>query len=304
MKSTWIDNNSAIVIKIPAEFSFTQCLKFLSRSPREPCHTVIGNKLYKLVKFQDVPVLLRIECLDQNTLRIAFLPSRLKKSIRAMIANYVWDWFDLQTDLKPFYRMARKDSILKQVAAAYFGLRILIIHDLFEAICWGIIGQHINLQFAYTLKNRFVASFGEKFSFDKESYYLFPSAKTIARLSVAELRDLQFTEKKSQYIIESAAVITNGDLTKKSLLNQKNFAGARKTLMELRGVGKWTAEYVTLRCLRDPAALPADDVGLQNALKYQLGLNHKPTADEIIQVSKGWKNWQAYATFYLWHSLI
>ena len=79
---------------------------------------------------------------------------------------------------------------------------------------------------------------------------------------------------------------------------------ARKELMRLHGVGKWTAEYVSLRCLKDPAALPVDDVGLQNAVKQQLGLRKKPTADAISTFSARWNNWQAYATFYLWASLI
>jgi len=57
-----------------------------------------------------------------------------------------------------------------------------------------------------------------------------------------------------------------GDLTKKKLLNQDGFETARKELMRLHGVGKWTAEYVSLRCLKDPAASPVDDVGLQNAV--------------------------------------
>ena len=74
--------------------------------------------------------------------------------------------------------------------------------------------------------------------------------------------------------------------------------------MRLHGVGKWTAEYVCLRCLKDPAAFPVDDVGLQNAIKRQLRLTAKPTVDEIYKFSRSWKNWEAYATFYLWNALM
>jgi DNA-3-methyladenine glycosylase II len=95
-----------------------------------------------------------------------------------------------------------------------------------------------------------------------------------------------------------------GDLTKKRLLNHDGFEAAREELMRLPGVGRWTADYVSLRCLRDPAALPVDDVGLQNAIKQQLGLSQKPDADDIRKYSERWNNWQAYASFYLWSSLI
>jgi DNA-3-methyladenine glycosylase II len=71
--------------------------------------------------------------------------------------------------------------------------------------------------------------------------------------------------------------------------------------VNLRGVSQWTADYVSLRCLKDPAAFPVDDVDLQNAIKQQLGLSKKPTGDDIRRLSERWKNWQAYATFYLWY---
>jgi DNA-3-methyladenine glycosylase II len=300
----WIDEGVSIILKPPREFDFLQCLKFLTRSPLEPCHVVENNILYKLEKFEGKSVLLKIQCPDQNTIRIDFLTPRPKKSIRAKVAKYVWHWFDLETDLRPFYRMAGKDPVLKNVTKELYGLRILTISDLFEAICWAIIGQQINLTFAYTLKKRFVESFGESFSFENKHYYLFPTPQALAHQNVADLRGLQFTGKKSEYIIELAQKISTGDLTKKKLFDHDGFEAARKELMHLHGVGQWTADYVSLRCLMDPAAFPVADVGLQNAVKLQLGLSQKPAAEDIVGYSKGWENWQAYATFYLWASLI
>jgi DNA-3-methyladenine glycosylase II len=58
-----------------------------------------------------------------------------------------------------------------------------------------------------------------------------------------------------------------------------------------------------MRCLRDKAAFPLEDVGLHNALKRQLQLEQKPTLAEIRKLALGWTHWEAYATFYLWKSL-
>ena len=300
----WVDEGTSILLIPPLEFDFSQCLKFLTRSPLEPCHVVENNILYKLEKFGGVPVLIKIQCRDQNAIWIDFLTPRPKKSIRAQVAKYVWHWFDLDTDLRPFYRMARKDPVLKNVATNFFGLRIMAISDLFEAICWAIIGQQINLTFAYTLKKRFVETYGEYCTFENKRYYLFPTPQIISRQTVAGLKSLQFTGKKSEYIIELAQKITDGELTKRNLLDLDGFGAARKVLMALYGVGQWTADYVSLRCLMDPAAFPVADVGLQNAVKQQLGLSDKPSTEDIIRCSVGWKNWQAYASFYLWASLI
>jgi DNA-3-methyladenine glycosylase II len=300
----WVDEGASILLIPPQEFDFSQCLKFLTRSPLEPCHVVENNILYKLEKFEGEPALLKIQCRETNTIWIDFLTLRPKKSIRARVAKYVWHWFDLDTDLRLFYRMAGKEPVLKKVASDLFGLRIMTISDLFEAICWAIIGQQINLTFAYTLKKRFVEAFGETFYFDNKHFYLFPTPQVISQQTVPDLKRLQFTGKKSEYIIKLAEKMTEGELTKKSLLDQDGFEAARNVMMALYGVGQWTADYVSLRCLKDPAAFPAADVGLQNAIKQQMGLSQKPTAEDVIRYSLGWKNWQAYATFYLWASLI
>jgi DNA-3-methyladenine glycosylase II len=299
----WDDGGASIFLKLPKEFDFAKCLKFLARSPQEPCHLINRNTLYKLLKFEDDPILLKIQPRNKNSLSIEFLTKRPKKSIRAKAAKYVWNWFDLETKLKPFYRMAKSDAVLKHVADTYYGLRIVSIPDLFEAICWAVMGQHINLNFAYLLKKRFVQSFGERFRIDDRIFYLFPTPEMIAKQTVSRFRQLQFTEKKSEYIIELAKKIKDGTLSKNTLLKKDSFKLVKKELMGLHGVGKWTAEYVCLRCLKDPAAFPVDDVGLQNAIKRILRLRAKPSIDEIYKFSKRWKNWEAYATFYLWNSL-
>ncbi|CAB1071977.1 DNA-3-methyladenine glycosylase II (EC [Olavius algarvensis Delta 1 endosymbiont] len=156
----------------------------------------------------------------------------------------------------------------------------------------------------YTLKKRLVEAFGEEIYFENRRYYLFPKPRALAQINVADLRALQFTWKKSEYIIELAQKMVTGELTEKRLLAHAEFETARKELMQLHGIGRWTADYVSLRCLKDPAALPVADVGLQNAVKQQLGLSKKPTAEDMAGYSKGWNNWQAYACFYLWASLI
>jgi len=300
----WVDKGRSVLLKPPEEFHFSQCLKFLTRSPLEVCHTVEAQTLTKLVKFDDELILLKIRSSKNSSLCIDFLTPRPKKSIRTRVAKYVWDWFDLDTDLGPFYRMAKKDPVLKHVAENLYGLRMITIGDLFEAICWAMIGQQINLTFAYTLKKRLVESFAEKFIFNKKTYYLFPTPQAISRLAVTDLRRLQFTGRKSEYIIELARKIEAGYLNKKALLSEDQFETARKELILLRGVGKWTVEYVCLRCLGDPGAFPVDDIGLQNAIKRQLGLNEKPTVAEMLRYAAAWKNWQAYASFYLWGSFI
>lgn len=80
--------------------------------------------------------------------------------VRATVVRYVRLVRLGYTDLLPFYDLAKTDLLLQSAVKEFNGLRNVGIPNLFEAICWGIIGQQINLTYAYTLKRRFVENFG------------------------------------------------------------------------------------------------------------------------------------------------
>ncbi|RDU37307.1 DNA-3-methyladenine glycosylase [Neobacillus piezotolerans] len=298
----WIDHESFIEIYPPKEFNFEECLIFLGRSNMEVLHQIKGGSVYKLIKVDESLVLCKISFLH-NCLKVEFPISPKSKSSRKIVAEYIWEWFDLEQDLGGFYRMASKDKILRTLVHKYYGLRIMCIPDLFEALVWAIIGQQINLTFAYTLKKRFVEQFGESLTFEGETSWLFPSFEKIASISVEDLRVLQFTERKAEYIISIANAMANGELSKELLLQKKDYQQIQKSLLMIRGVGAWTADYVMMKCLHHPSAFPVADVGLHNALKNLLGLERKPPVEEIKEYAVNWEGWQAYATFYLWRSL-
>ncbi|CJH87467.1 DNA-3-methyladenine glycosylase II [Streptococcus pneumoniae] len=177
------------------------------------------------------------------------------------------------------------------------------IPDLFEALCWGILGQQITLTYAYTLKRRLVENFGEHVEWNGNKYLIFPLPQKIAKLTVEDLLPLKMTIKKCEYLIGVAQLMVDGKLTKQSLLHTNDHKKAEKLLVSIRGIGPWTANYVLMRCLRFPTAFPIDDVGLHNVIKLLTGSETKPTKKEIKEYATTWTNWESYATFYLWRTL-
>ncbi|KOS69046.1 DNA-3-methyladenine glycosylase [Lysinibacillus contaminans] len=298
----WINHQSYLEIYPPAEFNFEECLVFLSRSDQELLHQIRDGYLYKLIKIEQELVLCKIGC-RQNVMQVEFPINPPVQRIREEIVAYIWEWFDLDSDLTAFYVAAKQDKILQGVVYKYHGLRMMCIPDLFEALTWAVIGQQINLTFAYTLKKRFIENFGECLIFEGNTYCLFPTFEMIGSIEVEDLRKLQFTARKSEYIIELAKRMGNGQLTKETLIQKKDYPKVKKALMEHRGIGAWTADYVMMKCLHHPNAFPITDVGLHNALKLQLGLERKPTLEEIKNLAENWVGWEAYSTFYLWRSL-
>ncbi|WP_172254977.1 DNA-3-methyladenine glycosylase family protein [Saccharibacillus deserti] len=300
------DDGSDILLPVPAEFSFEQNYNHLATATDEVLYTLRGGKIYKAIAVGQQAAVVEIAPEGRTHLRIRFLeePDAASLPLREGVAAYVHDWFDLGTDLQPFYKMAKTDPLLKQAVESFYGLRNMGIPDLYEAICWGILGQQINLGFAYTLKRRYVERFGQALEREGEAYWLFPTAERIAALTAEDLSAAGMTTiKKCEYLVGTARLIAGGELTKEQLLAAGSVKQAEKRLVQIRGIGPWTAHYVLMRCLRMPDAFPIDDVGLHHSIRHVLGLDAKPSKERILELTAGWTMWESYATFYLWRLL-
>lgn len=288
-------------IDLPKEFDFAMNLEFLERSPRELLHQVDGEQVYKLIKIGDKKVLFSVKE-SNDRLRIDILNTELAANERSQLKIFIQEWFDLHTDLSAFYKFASKDPIMKKLTKKYYGYRIIGQPDLFESITWAVLGQQINLQFAYTLKGRFVEQFGERLIWEEKNYFLFPEPKLVAGLSHDILQPLQFSRQKSRYVVNIAEAFASGEMSKEKLQGLP-LLEAKEKLMKIKGVGNWTANYALMKTFRHPDAFPLEDAGVHNAIKNLKKMDRKPTLDEVRKLFKKYKGWEAYATLYLWKSL-
>jgi DNA-3-methyladenine glycosylase II len=239
---------------------------------------------------------------EKKKLKIEFLNGAPSEIAKAHIHNYVTEWFDLESDLKPFYEMALQDKLLKDIVTKYYGYRIIGQPDLFESIVWAVLGQQINVQFAYTMKQRFVEKYGKSMEHNGVRYYLFPNAESVVNLKAEELLPLQFSRQKAAYTINIAEAFASGKLSKDKLKGL-NLTEAKEELMKIKGVGNWTANFALMKTFRYPDAFPLEDVAIHKAIKILKKMKEKPTLDQVKRVFKKYKGWEAYATLYLWKSL-
>ena len=288
-------------VSLPAEFSFEHCLSFLQRSPKEVLHRCGTNYVRKLLRFEGKKFLLEIRP-GTSLLEVTILNSTADDRQEQYIRQYIIEWFDLETNLRPFYALAEKDRLLKGLVKKYNGYRIVGQPDLFESLVWAVLGQQINLQFAYTLKQRFVEQFGERLFFEGHDYFLFPQPESVACLTDENLLPLQFSRQKSRYTVLIAEAFAGG-MVSKDKLKSMSLPEAKEELMKIKGVGNWTANYALMKTFRYPDAFPLEDAGLHNAIRNLKKLERKPTLEEVKKIFKKYKGWEAYATLYLWKSL-
>jgi DNA-3-methyladenine glycosylase II len=288
-------------IKLPTEYNHNLTLQFLSRSPKENLHFIENQTVTKLLLIDNNPVLISIEA-QHERLKVEVLNKKPSPQDKELIERFIVEWFDLDSDLKMFYALAKKDELLKPLVKKFYGYRIIGQPDLFESLIWAVLGQQINLSFAYTLKQRFVENFGNRIIIDKKDYYVFPTPKTVAQLTDVDLLPLQFSRQKSKYTVNIAKEFTSGNIAKEKLKGLPLMT-LKEELMKVKGIGNWTANYAIMKTFRYPDAFPLEDAGLHNAIKNQLQLKEKPSLDRVKKIFKKYKGWEAYVTLYLWKSL-
>ncbi|HEX9511245.1 MAG TPA: DNA glycosylase [Puia sp.] len=299
-----------IVIPFPADFSFRECLWFLDRGYDDCMHTVKGNAILKALRVEGQAMLIRLTA-DKDRLQVEILQGgdmagrhvRAESSPEEFIKNYLIGWLDLERDLTPFYRLLDKDKRLSYMSAAFRGLRLIGIVDLFEALSWSIIGQQINLTFAHKLKRRLVEKYGEKGVFEGQAYYLFPACEVLAGVTVAELRAMQFSQSKAAYLIGLASSFAKGELSREMLLGLPDLESRQKALTALKGIGIWTANYTLMKTLREPSSIPHGDTGLLTALANHAIIKERSEVEKINRFFSKYKGWESYLVFYLWRSL-
>lgn len=289
------------ILETPEPFRFEESLMFLGRSDLEILHTVNGAVVTKLLPLSKGHVVCQIES-EGDQLKLTFPHASPEVEMLKEAGAYIEEWLGLKQDITGFYAMAEDDDFLRPLAKAYEGLRIVGIPDLFEALVWAILGQQINLKFAYTLKKRLIEKYGERQTFDGQDYWIFPTPERLATVSIDELTELQLTRRKVEYIHGVATLMANGELTKAGL-QKLNDETIKKELLKIRGIGPWTAEYVMMRCLRRLTSFPIGDAGVHQAVTRLLGLDRKPTVAELQALVDRWTGWESYATYYLWRSL-
>nr|WP_225942274.1 DNA-3-methyladenine glycosylase [Sporosarcina limicola] len=190
------------------------------------------------------------------------------------------------------------DTDLGPIFMEHEGTPLVRSFSLYGELMKSIIHQQLNLSFANTLLMRFVESYGDKI----DGVWRYPSPERIALLDVSELRDMQFSTRKAEYMIGLSQAIANGtlDLEKFRQLDDDEVTAE---LVSYRGVGPWTAQGFLMFGLGRPNLFPLADVGLQNALKKVWGMDRKPTRDEMLVRFPAWSPYLSYAALYLWRSI-
>ena len=170
----------------------------------------------------------------------------------------------------------------------------------FEALVNAIACQQFTLTSGIRMLNRVVTTWGVPLSGSAISAHAFPRPEDLAGLEMETLRNLGFSRQKADALIDLARTVIEGRLNLENLESMDD-EGALEKLQQLRGVGRWTAEYALLRGLGRIHIFPGDDVGVRNRLQRWLNLR-KPLDYEGVR--RIMRRWQPYGGLIYFHLLL
>jgi DNA-3-methyladenine glycosylase II len=272
----------------------------IRRRPENGIDLWDGETYERVLAVRGKPVLVRVTqsgSVSAPRLRItasaAYLPAVAKTVVAAALERLL----GLRIDLRSFYRLAAEHKRLDELARRFRGLKPPRFPTVWEGLVNGIACQQLSLTVGILLLNRLAAVCGLPYGKDA-ARHAFPRPEDLPPAATKSLRALGFSGAKTRELIGLAKEIASGQLDLESAANLNN-DDAMSRLMELPGVGRWTAEYVLLRGMGRIDIFPGDDIGARNNLARWLRLRKPLDYNRVMRVVNKWKPYRGLIYFHL-----
>ncbi|MDR3561077.1 MAG: DNA-3-methyladenine glycosylase [Negativicutes bacterium] len=187
--------------------------------------------------------------------------------------------------------LAGTDEFMAALVARYGPCPLQPRADYFTQLCKSIVSQQLSTKSAAAIFGRFSSLFGHT-----------PTAAEVAATPRETLREQGLSQQKITYLYDLAAKVADGTIS------LEHFAALPDEevitqLVQVKGVGVWTAQMFLIFALNRPDVLPTDDFGVRKAIMQGYCLEAMPGKLEMELIAEPWRPWRSIASWYLWRSL-
>jgi len=283
-----LGRSSSFVIPLPEGYRSGEVLAYHARDPEGHTERSAGNQIWKALTTADGPVVLQLTLASSHATVQVHSDHRIGRDSMAVLHTDAVHMLGLVNRIDQFER--RHAAFVKPRR----GLRLPLIPRGFDALCWAITGQQINLKFAGALRRAMIGLAGERVG----NMITHPTARALADVGVPALTALRYSGSKARYLIDAAGAVANGQLDIENLTAGSAVA-AEAALIAQRGVGTWTARYVLMRRGFADSA-PVGDSALATALQRVHELPERPDAGDTERLMSRFAPNRSLASMHLW----
>jgi DNA-3-methyladenine glycosylase II len=282
--------NPAISLRVVEPYDFGLSLRVVKSF--QPAPSKQDDRLRLATKIAGMATLIEVSKspAKNGKIRASSVPKSDDSRIREIAE---WILF-AELDLAPFYQVLSGHPRLKSVTRELYGLKPMRPISLFEMAVIAITEQQISLPAAYQIRSRIIQRFGEPVN----NQWIFPEPEALAQASLEDLRSNGLSHQKAQYIHDLSAKIVDVTLDL-DILKTMNDDQARETIMNLKGFGRWSADYILIRGLARPDCVPADDLGIRKVVGEYFGNGQQATSSEVVDKLEPFRPFRGLLAFYL-----
>lgn len=273
-------------IALRTPFDADHWLAFLARRAIPGVETVTDGE-YSRVHSADAFVRIR-PLADRARVTLVNVPAAELFEVMRRARNLL----DADADPHAIARSLRGDPVLNPLVKRRPGVRLPGAWEFFELAVRAVLGQQISVAAARTFAARVVARWGSELAVPLAAgmTHVFPD---VTALRSADFREIGLPAKRGATLNALAAAVADGNIDTSSAPEELCNA-----LQELPGIGPWTAQYIAMRALRDPDALPSGDL----VLRRMLGGSQPLSMHAVERRAESWRPWRAYGLMHLWQA--
>jgi len=294
------DPSAGLTVQLPyrSPFSFSQLMQFFAARAIPGVEVARDGRYLRSVTIDGVHSVIDLH--DDGGNVLLTVHGAGTRSLLPIIQR-VRGIFDLDASPDDVASVLSRDKLLKSLIRKQPGIRVPGVWDGFELTVRAILGQQISVAAATTLSGRLAKRYGEKINVAVPGiddglapHLVFPQAHKLLR---ARLGDLGIIRSRADTIRRIAKATTAGEINFDPVQDVDEFC---RSLVAIKGIGEWTAQYIAMRALKDPDAFPHSDLGLLRAFDAP-GRDRMKSA-ELKARAEAWRPWRAYAALLLWSS--
>jgi DNA-3-methyladenine glycosylase II len=298
-----IENRFSYTLKPEPPFRLDLAVWVLRRRPENSIDRWDGRCYRRTLTLEGDPVevaVMQTQAPETPRLRVVVEGRRAGPAAKPAVTAALERLLGLFIDLREFERFADRDARLGPLVRRFRGMKPTRFPSVFECLVNAIACQQLTLTVGIQLLGRLAAAFGLEASGGQFPGRAFPRPDELAAGSLEDFRVLGFSRAKARALIELAGAVAEGRLELEALATAPDKV-AMDCLCRLRGVGRWSAEYVLLRGLGRLHVFPGDDVGARNALQGWLEM---PDPLDYEGVQRALAPWQPYVGLIYFHLLL
>lgn len=291
---------TGFTLQLPADFRVDLTLATLGRDPRSPSERVEGSTFTKALPLQGKAAALAIELgspgradctvAARGGLGAGGMAEAHRVSLRLL---------GLGQDPGPFERRLARRRGLARLIEGRRGLRIPQTASVWEGLVWTVVGQQVNLGFAFACRAALTELAGRRAPGGLVAH---PTPAAVAALDHGDLLRRKYSRRKAEYLIDAARAIVAGELDLEGLRGDSAVRAERR-LRAVRGLGVWSTQYILMRALERADCVPVGDSGLKAGLQRFFELAERPTPERTQALMEPFAPHRSLATFHLWKSL-